>query len=135
MAHAYLKTSIPAFPKPNQVKREPVAIKVYRDGREVCNLKTRLGFETYHKRKWEMRGRQGLRCCFEGFLPECPGYLRPADCSFDHEHKRGAGKQDDRIEVDGIWQNGAAHFTCNSLAGSRRIDYNRTIQAQMAGKR
>jgi hypothetical protein len=46
--------------------------------------------------------------------------LRP---TFDHEAGRGAGKQDDRIEVAGLWQNAAVHEICNSLKGSKRYKW------------
>ena len=132
MTHAYLSAYIPAFPKPSQVKREPVAVKVFADGREQCNIKTTAGNAEYHRRKWLMWERQGRRCCLEGFLPECPGALRAAECTFEHEHGRTAGHRDDRIELpDGTWINGAAHMVCNGIKGSRKIPYSATIQRRM----
>lgn len=72
---------------------------------------------------WE---RQGRMCCLYGFLAECPGKLNWDDATFDHEVPRGYGgrEQDDRIEIDGRRRNGAAHYHCNALKGSRRIAYN-----------
>lgn len=133
MSHAYLRM-FRSLPKKKKRKRpEPVPIKVYADGREVCNLKTVEGAEEYHRRKWVMWERQGKRCCLEGFISECPGALRRMDCTFEHEAGKGMGgsRHDDRIEVDGVWVNGAAHFICNGLKGSRRMDYNPAIQARM----
>jgi hypothetical protein len=89
-------------------KREPVAVRVLPDGREQCNMMTAAGIAEYHHRKWKMRDRQKEICCFYGFLPECPGYMKKEDTTFDHEHKRW--KKDERIEVDGHWQNGTAHW-------------------------
>lgn len=41
------------------------------------------------------------------------------------EDGRTSGHRDDRIELpDGTWINGAAHRSCNSWKGSRRIPYN-----------
>lgn len=130
MAHAFKDVYVPMFPKPCQIAKEKPWIKIFPDGREVLDTKTEKGAYEYSSRKWKMLERQGRMCCFYGFIPECPGPLRRADATFDHENKRAAGKRDDRIEVKGIWQNGAAHMTCNGIVGSRRIEYSRTIQAR-----
>ena len=122
---------VPAFPKPCQKKREPVYVKVFPDGREVCDTKTTEGAAEYHRRKWLMWERQGRRCCLEGFIPECPGLLRSADVTFEHEGGRGSGggKRDDRTVLpDGTWINGAAHLLCNGLKGSRYFPYNAILQ-------
>lgn len=123
---------IPAFPKPGQMKKTKPVVEVYPDGREVCS-KGPAGREEYNDRKRAMWERQGRRCCFEGYLPECPGRLMWHESTFDHEGGRGMGgsKRDDRIEVAGLWRNGAAHLLCNGQAGSRHIEYNRSIQARM----
>lgn len=49
--------------------------------------------------------------------------LTPEYATFDHERPRGmgAGFRDDRIEVDGKWQNCAACWECNCIKGSRRV--------------
>lgn len=57
----------------------------------------------------------------------CPGRMSRTDVSFEHEHCKGmgGGKRDDRIVLpDGAWQNGAAHYVCNSWKSSRYIPYN-----------
>lgn len=103
---------------------------IYADGREVCR-NDELGRREYSLRKHRMANRQKMICCFYGFLPECPGRLGRS-FTFDHERGRGNGgfKRDDRIEIDGLWLNGAAHLLCNGIAGSRRFDYNLTLQAR-----
>lgn len=121
---------IPMFPKPSQIKRKVEAVEVFRDGREVCT-KTESGRKEYRRRIEAMRLRQNMACCLKGFIPQCPGYLHPRDATFEHEGGRGGGKQDDRIEIDGKWINGAAHCICNGLKGSRRINYNANFS--MAG--
>lgn len=136
MPHAYL-TYVPAFPKPSQVKRELPHVKVFPDGREVCE--TRLdrpegaeGRAEYKRRKEAMWERQKGICCLYGFLPECPGKLLLKHATFEHEDGRGAGgsKRDDRIELpDGTWINGVSHLQCNSLKGSRHIPFNRARNA------
>ena len=95
MGHAYL-SYVPAFPKPSQVKRELPHVKVFPDGREVCQ--TRLdkpegaeGRAEYKRRKKAMWERQKGICCLYGFLPSCPGKLLLKEATFEHEDGRGAG--------------------------------------------
>lgn len=126
---------IPAHPKPKDQKQKPVAVRVFRDGREACNLLTKEGSDIYRGRTREMWERQDRYCCLHGHCPTCPGKLRWAEATFDHETPRGydGGTRDDRIEITVEWprgtvrvkwQNGAAHPECNIWKGSRRIDYN-----------
>jgi hypothetical protein len=68
---------IPAFPKPSQVKKPPVAVKVFRDGREVCNLLCRAGADEYQRRKRVAWEEQGHRCSIGGEPLQDP---RAADC-------------------------------------------------------
>ena len=134
MPHAYL-SYVPAFPKPSQVKRELPHVKVFPDGREVCQ--TRLdhpegaeGRAEYKRRKKAMWERQKGICCLYGFLPECPGKLLLKLATFEHEDGRGGGKRDDRISLpDGTWINGVSHLMCNSLKGSRHIPFNKARNA------
>jgi hypothetical protein len=104
-----------------------VAVRVFRDGREVCNTRIAAGKAIYEGRKMAMWERQGRRCCLYRHIRSCPGRLEWNEATFDHEVPRGhgGGSRDDRIVLpDGKWQNGAAHWRCNSLKGSRRIGYN-----------
>lgn len=101
----------------------------YPDGREVCltigMVKQSLqGRKEYRRRIQAMWDRQNGICCLFGHIKECPGPLRLEEATFEHENGRGGGKRDDRIEVDGKWINGAAHWFCNNIKGSRRIKYN-----------
>jgi hypothetical protein len=118
--------NLPLFPKPSQVKRKPVAVRISKDGKEKCNQLTKEGRDEYADRKRRMWERQDRVCCLYGFLKSCPGNLKWADTTFDHEVPRGhgGGSQDDRIEVKGKRLNGAAHAQCNVEKGSRRIPYN-----------
>ena len=113
-----------------RAKAKP-AVKVFRDGREVCNLLTKEGRDEYQRRKRVMWERQGRRCCLEGWVAGCPGRLKLADAVFEHQAGRGMGgaKRDDRI-----WKrdaktgkmvpvNGVAHAWCNSVKGSRKMEY------------
>jgi hypothetical protein len=112
------------------MKKEQPAVKIMRDGREICNLLCKEGSDEYQRRKWKMRDRQNKRCCLEEHIPDCPGFLAKEDTTFEHEEGRTGGKRDDRIErlnpktgkIE--WINGAAHFWCNSKKGSRKINYN-----------
>jgi hypothetical protein len=117
---------VPVNPKPSQIKSKPEAIHYSRDGREQCNLRTKEGQDEYERRKRAMWDRQMHICCLYGFIESCPGKLNWADAMFAHEIPRGhgGGSRDDRIEVKGKLQNGVAHARCNSLQGSRRINFN-----------
>lgn len=119
------------FPKPSQdFKPKPVAVRVFRDGREQCNQLTKEGRDEYERRKRVMWERQNRMCCLHGHIVSCPGKLNWADASFEHEIPKGhgGGSVDDRIEktVHGklLWQNGVSHWKCNGLKGSRRIAFN-----------
>ena len=109
---------------------------IYPSGRQVCDLRSTAGRAEYGRRIAAMHERQKGICCLSGHIEGCPGPLRLFEAVFEHQDGRGhgGGNQDDRIEVmkDGklIWQNGAAHFVCNGLKGSRRIDYNTALQAR-----
>lgn len=118
------RIGIPLFPRPNDIKHEPVTVRVHRDGREVCNMLTAAGKVEYGRRIALMAERQKNICCLFGFVKECPGSLLGYHPTFEHENGRGGGKQDDRVEVDGHWLNGAAHLLCNHIKGSRYIPYN-----------
>ena len=101
-------------------KRAKEPVRVMRDGREVCDLNSKRGMDEYLSRKRAMWERQHHVCCI------CRDFLSWKDAFFEHENGRGSGggHRDDRIEVDGKWQNGAAHALCNSAKGSRRGTYN-----------
>lgn len=102
------------------------AVIIRRDGKEICNPATVEGRAEYWFRTMLMWIRQDGWCCFREY-DFCPGRLRLADCTFEHEQKRGAGKRDDRIALldseGGFIRhiNGAAHGECNGIAGSRRL--------------
>jgi hypothetical protein len=108
------------------------AVKIFNDGREVCNLLTKAGLDEYARRVRAMWERQGRRCCLECWVYKCPGVLKIGDAVFEHQDGRGmnGGHRDDRIEKPdpetGEMKpyNGAAHAWCNSRKGSVRMDYN-----------
>lgn len=99
-----------AHPKPAARKRE--LVKVFPDGREVC---PGVGNREYINRREAMVIRQDGICA----ICETPMTFP----TFDHEHSRGGGKRDDRIEIDGQWHNAAVHFECNTRKGSRRYHW------------
>ena len=74
------------------------------------------GRAEYFRRLGDMVERQGGICA-----------LCPSDdgAYFDHEAGRGSSgaKRDDRIEVDGHWQNAALCYNCNALKGSKRYHW------------
>jgi hypothetical protein len=96
---------------------------------------TTEGRNEYLRRIRVMWERQGRRCCLEKYVKECPGKLRLADATFEHQDGRGydGGHRDDRIErlnrKTGKMElyNGAAHYVCNSRKGSVRIDYHKEL--------
>ena len=103
--------TLPEFPKPKDIKKTPVAVKIFRDGREQCNLLCKTGAGEYQRRKrvaWEAQGR---------LCSICHKPLNWADSTVDHIKPRGmgAGSIDDRQE-----NVAAAHALCNSQRGSRR---------------
>jgi len=113
-----------------EAKAKP-AVRVFRDGREWCNLLTKEGRDEYARRKRLMWERQGKRCCLEFWVSGCPGRLALADAVFEHQAGRGSGggHRDDRIEKldpkTGKMMpfNGVAHAWCNNVKGSRKMDY------------
>lgn len=90
----------------------------YPSGREVCKDEKPAGRNEYRGRTLAMVQRQGWICAL------C-GATMGFDASFDHEHGRGMGgaKRDDRIEIEGQWQNAAVHIRCNTEKGSRYVPY------------
>ena len=129
MSHAYRKYT-PAFPKPGQIKHKAEPIKIFNGGREVIDTNTTDGWKEYRQRVYDMLERQNGFCCLLGVAPMCTGILTRREATFEHEYGRGmgGGKRDDRIEVDGVWQNGAAHEECNEWKSSRKIQYNLALQ-------
>lgn len=100
-------------------RRSGEAIKVFPDGREVCQ-RNDAGWAEYDRRLCVMVKRQGFRCawCLHlfGFVIGNP--------TFDHEDGRGLGgsHRDDRIlHADGTWKNAALCRKCNGLKGSQRF--------------
>lgn len=106
------------------VEKFPWGVR-YRDGREKCDLNSKAGRDEYMGRIRKMWERQNRICCLYGKIEQCPGRLTLREATFEHEDGRGmgGGHRDDRIMKDGKPYNGAAHGLCNSLKGSRHIDY------------
>lgn len=89
------------------------AVRVYADGREVCQDSI-AGWREYKRRVQAMLERQGGRCSF------CKKRLALGQATFEHQRRRGMGAawRDDRIEdAEGNWLNGAAHWICNGERG------------------
>lgn len=101
-------------------------VKVFPDGREILDLKTKAGADEYQRRKLKMWDRQGNRCALQltDICKQRQGRWPKDEVQFDHERGRGAGKQDDRILVNGVPQNAAVCGWCNTAKGSRKIQYN-----------
>jgi hypothetical protein len=89
------------------------AVRVYPEGREVCDTKTRFGNEEYRRRVKLMWERQGRRCC------DCGRPMALLNATFEHQRRRGMGAawRDDRITKDNEDFNGAAHWLCNGVRG------------------
>lgn len=88
------------------------AVRVYSDGREVCQ-DSPAGWREYKRRVEMMVRRQNYRCCL------CNRPLSLANATFEHQRRRGIGAawRDDRITKDGQDWNGAAHWVCNREKG------------------
>jgi len=99
---------------PLRRKREPV--KVFPDGREVCNIGTAEGRRIYQGRIDDMWNRK------HGLCRICCSPMGLFQATFDHEDGRGmnGSHRDDRIVKDGKPYNGAVHLKCNLEKGSRR---------------
>lgn len=99
------------------------AVIIRRDLKEICNPATVEGRAEYWFRTMLMWIRQDGWCCFREY-DFCPGRLTLADCTFEHEQKRGASKRDDRIWLPETRKpiNGACHGMCNSIVGSSRLE-------------
>lgn len=95
------------------------AVRKYPDGREVCQGNT-AGRLEYAGRIEEMKYRQNGICCICHKEKDALGLT--GTWTFEHSDLRGMGgaRRDDRIEIDGQPINGAAHFWCNALKGSKR---------------
>lgn len=89
------------------------AVRVYPDGREVCNDHTVAGLKEYKRRIVAMVERQNSKCCL------CGKKLHPNAATFEHQRRRGmhAAFRDDRITKNGQDWNGAAHWVCNGERG------------------
>jgi hypothetical protein len=100
--------------KPKKKRQEPIDYPDGPDGKQILNLETTEGRRIYKERTWEMWRRQQGLCaiCLRQHLP-----------TFDHEAGRGAGKRDDRIEVDGEPKNAALCIICQSRKGSKRYKW------------
>lgn len=87
-------------------------------GRQVCT-RGAAGVREYRKRVEIMFERQMGRCAL------CLKPMRLELATFDHANGRGLSGawRDDRVEVNGVWQNAAVCWPCNSAKGSRRIPY------------
>ena len=102
--------------KPSQKKQKTEAVKVFPDGREVCNGRTAAGVREYRRRREFMYARDKGICCI------CELPIRHKDeATWEHSEGRGMGgfKRDDRTEKDGKPYNGVAHLVCNTEKGSR----------------
>ena len=115
-----------AFPKPGAIKIPKGAVKVFPDGREVCQVDTKAGWEEYKRRVKIMWERQGKRCGLV-ISPQCKergGRLLLAEAQFDHSNGRGMGggkRTDAIVDKDGNPMNMAVCVWCNSLKSSRPL--------------
>jgi hypothetical protein len=105
------------------MKRKPApnsdALKVYRDGREVCQNNA-AGAALYKARTIAMAFRQEFICCI---CRDPQKRMKPDETTFEHTDLRGMGsaRRDDRIlDAEGKPMNGAAHSFCNAEKGSKR---------------
>lgn len=85
------------------------------DGREIC-IESNAGKREYRNRTLAMRERQGELCRW------CGHWMKENETTFDHDDRRGGGRQDDRILVPSggrlTRKNAAVHKLCNGERGS-----------------
>jgi hypothetical protein len=81
-------------------------------------LKTKAGRAEYILRTYQMALRQ------RGLCGTCRKPLGE-DIVFGHSRTRGmgGGYRDDRLLIDGKWNNAALHWRCNSLQGSSAYEW------------
>lgn len=95
--------------------RNPLAVKRYPDGREVC-MQNDAGRAEYKARKMRMWQRQNGLCSL------CPFPVSLEECQFEHAEGRGMGAahRDDRVvDENGTPMNSVCHPRCNSKKGSK----------------
>lgn len=115
---------LPAFPRPEDIKKEPVTVRVMKDGREVCNMLTAAGRAEYERRKrfvWEQQTFRSIGIDQPGhYCSICKLILHWKDTTADHikPRKSGGSERDDRVE-----NLAAAHWICNTQRGSKRSGY------------
>ena len=115
-------TRLPKFRAKPRRKSKPAPVKVavvrFDDGREICQQNA-AGRHEYYSRIAEMMLRQGMVC------PLCEDWLSSEDVQFEHQAGRGfsGAHRDDRIVVNGHWQNAAVCGKCNTAKGSRRYEW------------
>jgi 5-methylcytosine-specific restriction endonuclease McrA len=101
-------TELPMFPRPSDIKDEPVLERVYKDGRTKINQLTKAGRELYQQRKriaWEKQGK---------ICPICKKRLTWADATTDHIRPRSLGFDDREENIQ------AVHYLCNIRKGSQQ---------------
>jgi hypothetical protein len=112
-------------PKDAPRARKP-AVRVFRDGRECCDLTTKAGRDEYKRRLREMWERQGRKCGLQ-ISPQCKargGRLLVNEATFDHGQCRGMGgaKRTDKIwDERGNPISLAVCCYCNCLRGSQPL--------------
>jgi 5-methylcytosine-specific restriction endonuclease McrA len=99
------------WPKPKDVKKEPVVERVFVDGRTKINQLCKAGRDLYQERKRTAWEKQGRTCGI------CHKPLAWKDSMVDHKRPRSVG-HDDRQE-----NLAAVHALCNSVKGSQQHGY------------
>jgi hypothetical protein len=106
---------VPAKPKK---RKKLVAVKVTKDGRWICNLKSAEGKRMYQAFIFDMWNKQAFACCL------CRKPLSFEEATFEHTDLRGGGRRNDLPEYTKpngqVIRNGVAHGICNSQKGSKR---------------
>lgn len=100
---------------PKYYTAQPESVTNYPGGRQACN-DSAAGKREYKARTVEMWERQN------GICPICGNWIELRFATFDHQAGRGqgGGKRDDRILIEGEWQNAAVHYICNQKKGSQQ---------------
>lgn len=101
--------------KPKDVRRKREAVKVFPDGREVCQNNV-AGKLEYRSRTLDAAARQDWICRI------CHLAMNILNVTLDHEDGRGmnGSHRDDRIVKNGKPYNAAVHSWCNGEKASRR---------------
>jgi hypothetical protein len=83
-----------AFPKPSEIRQKILGVKITKDGRVICNLKTAAGRAEYTRLIDLMYLRQRGICSLGNH------WMPRSEATFEHTDLRSGGRRNDVLEYD-----------------------------------